>query len=1194
MEKSNIAVEENTHTSDTDTPLAKSLGSLIQIESIYIDLDIPMPKKEEENCQLFSIRGYAAEMRSKDRKICSPFTSTSDRSISEEQLPPLDVPKFRWWRCKNCIHEICTESAGEEIEILNPSCRSRLISTNMASTSNATTNALSEMKHESTARKGDRNKAIIDDYANTGGFDFLCKPDKGRCSVVEDKAVTAGNITGSGNVRNEEIKYPTIEVAISKHCSSQETDRKSPAANLSNNSIQVAISDSTLSGGKIVPHGNLYVSADDVSADIGAETAMGSPNDGQRTASTAFKQSDIPDINDKALETSKTKLSRLPSIELRDYNGTSSGSDTILAKNRQCDSHNDITNDLPRRKTRKVRLLTDILGGQVNLGTSHAKADRNSLSTMTVVPRELEPIGTPKDKRYFQKKRKMSQEVDSNLSVMGIQCNVAKRVRSSNGGVERSSMANETADSRSDEKESDEEGIPNGNKSLRIKHRNGINKKKNKLLRPVNGYSPEMPWQDTTMENGGSKGCGAVNSLVHSVQYSSMGGKFDPHLSSYQSLVGTDKDSDLCWRSSKFPEVGRVPSTLMHLDNNFPGESSTRRNNHVPVTSDIEMLTFQPAHELSAKVRLDLSLNSFRDSDKHAENDITQSKNMTSWPFILQKGNKSSDPRRKDNTLVKQSNVPESGPSSRKGVIYDLNQGVQQTASMWQEIPNSPILLQKGSLQVPEIMEMPHQHNKENLNEFLEHSDVIKHHRYQHSEKALERGLSDDIPMEIVELMAKNQYERGLTETRTKCMIDRTDGFARPYTEMHESEAVTWSRPGVTSFHPANANMKTDVGASRGSSLQISHVKRNHLGMAQVERPPTKLFGTFPQPQQKFPIGGQGSASLHIRPGLQRGEEAKPLWLPTGQNMPLGLGIPQKSIGQPNDKIIHGQAPASLQKGRTISDIKCADGRMQNEHHLLFSKSGNADLNVKGMGSLDPYCNETIPAMQLLSLMDRRMPSSPPFNLDANKLLEKPFSPCSHHPRFAIDGKQSILNGSYLSHHRLKESPGIHPGSYYADQISFKPRGQEKSRKSYGPSRCSGSKLERFVSSSGLLSMTQGSPLEKGEQKRNQGTSSSRVLPQQDRYASKLFDLEGHHSTARAVPVKNNCESYICSLNRNPAEFSVPEEGNPFTRTIKDPRMGKKSSSRERSHNVDLNNKRKQRRVIKEKAGRLPPSGRAV
>lgn len=56
MEKSIIAVEENTRRSDTDTPVAKSLGGLIQIDSISIELNIPRLMKEEGNCQHFSLR----------------------------------------------------------------------------------------------------------------------------------------------------------------------------------------------------------------------------------------------------------------------------------------------------------------------------------------------------------------------------------------------------------------------------------------------------------------------------------------------------------------------------------------------------------------------------------------------------------------------------------------------------------------------------------------------------------------------------------------------------------------------------------------------------------------------------------------------------------------------------------------------------------------------------------------------------------------------------------------------------------------------------------------------------------------------------------------------------------------------------------------------------------------------------------
>lgn len=61
----------------------------------------------------------------------------------------------------------------------------------MVSSGNATTNALLEMKHDSTSRKVDKKKAIIVDAANTSGYDFLRKPYKGRCTVVADK-VSAG------------------------------------------------------------------------------------------------------------------------------------------------------------------------------------------------------------------------------------------------------------------------------------------------------------------------------------------------------------------------------------------------------------------------------------------------------------------------------------------------------------------------------------------------------------------------------------------------------------------------------------------------------------------------------------------------------------------------------------------------------------------------------------------------------------------------------------------------------------------------------------------------------------------------------------------------------------------------------------------------------------------------------------------
>ncbi|XP_010915857.1 uncharacterized protein [Elaeis guineensis] len=60
-----------------------------------------------ETCDHFSIRGYVAEIRKKDPKICWPFPmfhgQTSDKHIS--LLPPLPMTKFRRWNCPNCWHK---------------------------------------------------------------------------------------------------------------------------------------------------------------------------------------------------------------------------------------------------------------------------------------------------------------------------------------------------------------------------------------------------------------------------------------------------------------------------------------------------------------------------------------------------------------------------------------------------------------------------------------------------------------------------------------------------------------------------------------------------------------------------------------------------------------------------------------------------------------------------------------------------------------------------------------------------------------------------------------------------------------------------------------------------------------------------------------------------------------------------------
>ncbi|KAL5976863.1 hypothetical protein ACLOJK_021198 [Asimina triloba] len=62
-------------------------------------------EQEERKCSHFSIRGYVAEIRRRDWKISWPF-SPPDKEGDHTWLPPLHVTEFRWWKCQNCLRTV--------------------------------------------------------------------------------------------------------------------------------------------------------------------------------------------------------------------------------------------------------------------------------------------------------------------------------------------------------------------------------------------------------------------------------------------------------------------------------------------------------------------------------------------------------------------------------------------------------------------------------------------------------------------------------------------------------------------------------------------------------------------------------------------------------------------------------------------------------------------------------------------------------------------------------------------------------------------------------------------------------------------------------------------------------------------------------------------------------------------------------
>ncbi|KAK4364908.1 hypothetical protein RND71_016266 [Anisodus tanguticus] len=1157
--------------------MEKSVTS-VQIGAISIDLNLPMPG----NCEHFTIRGYAAEMRTKDEKICSPFGSSN----MPEQLPPLQVPKFKRWWCDNCIREAgADESAGDEI----------------GDESVHTGSTTTKMRYVSEPQNGDGSKEIMDGSVDTSDDEFISswKRNKPICNVVGNKTVKAGDGTGSEGVRIEEIGNPATEVIVSKQYSAREIEPNSPVANPLHSSTKITFTKpipSKNGNDKVVSHGG-------GDSEIDPEKEKGSRN-GQRTVSNTSDQMELLGSKEKVLNMSNVKLRGLPSLGSRKDTETSKGSDANLAENNQCDLHED------SRKTPKVRLMTDLLGEIVNLETRCANAEQISANTMLMVPSEPVTVAAPKDKvailedvgkgiKISQKKRNMSQE-DGSKSWMNLDGKMAKRLKelNQNQKASRSPMDIEVTDSRPGENGSDrEQRLQSGSKSAKIKHRSdkdsGVSRKKHNQAQAVGGYSLQMPSEGKNIGIG-TNAYGA-NILFQSPHASTSIGKVECRLrNNNESLHGKEKDSGLSWNSNKSLEV-RHTSSHMNVapDKNFPRESLSKGKDVVRMPIGMGMVASQPEKELSIKEKLDWSLSGFRSAQRRVENDTIQSKSTTNWPLIPQKGNKSCDPlirqsnvfesgqssrievnsllrhpinvsepgqsSRKDvnslrhsnlsgsgqsswkgvkslfrrphvsetcqssskgvSPLVRQTNVPETGQSLRKGVILDLNQGIAQTPPMWQEIQTSPNLLQRGNLQIRKPMETPHPRSKANLNEIQGPLYVVKLQKDQPLKKVMEKGPSEYVPtMDIVEMLARNQYERSLPQTQSNLTIEKN------------GNGVRWLNPGSTSFYPVHANINADVGALRGNILHLPNVKANSTEMAQVQEIQFKLFGASTQIQQRPSNRLQVSAPVPTRWGSQHGEGPKPVLFPAAQNILFGHGSPQMHVNQ---------APGSVQKGRTISDIKSVD-----------PKSSKNTGSSKGLGS--------------------------------SNFKERTFSPCNNHPPINMDGNQSILfNGSFLSHYH---SSGVHMDGYAAGQSSRQPIKylfNPKYKKRKGSLMHLHDLAEQNCSSQSGLLRTARDPESRGLV----GASCSKVVPLQDDSASKSTDVGGCSTPVAVLPVSS-------ILEKDPPCFSMKTLlilHKPMMRsTCKPLRIGNvrdKSVLEENSGGAHLDPRKRQRR--KERPGRM-------
>lgn len=555
-----------------------------------------------------------------------------------------------------------------------------------------------------------------------------------------------------------------------------------------------------------------------------------------------------------------------------------------------------------------------------------------------------------------------------------------------------------------------------------------------------------------------------------------------------------------------------------------------------------------------------------------------------------------------------------------------------------------------------------------------ERSSVARKHGDQMADKVSESGALDDIPMEIVELMAKHQYERCLDNAENNKHPLETTNEARngqmiDYSKVYGIEEFRILEESSDKRTPHARNGKNGITMRKNVRTikqkpvdYFSHIDRNHFSMNHLgETHAPAEFSSFGQSQKKpsnrvqFPATGSSRCSCAqnckwsgdmvgrgiSHTGMQMGacntrqtisqssEEAARLWssmIPS--NMPLTYCSPQKEAAQPTNIDMLSHCSDSLLRGNVNRDhdLKILNlnatslekdnekigfenlGR-RNAEYPFTNKCNGIGLHQNLVGSLDLYANETIPAMHLLSLMDAKKQSGAAFNVVGNsKFHERPSSHDHNSKEYsrlengvykASDGMKHLSSGYYgrtqrpgKSHDCFSINPIVGPStsSFQHDKgferttdilghVSLSSRKKEKVQSS-SPTQNRGRRPQKSMLAHGGLGANHGAIPVHSIQRGFLDASGSMVYPLQCHpVEDSTTKLEIHHTNGTCWPPKSSSESTHCCINRNPADFSMPDVGNVYMIKGEDLKISKLIPSEKRPGLINVEQHKQKRNV---------------
>lgn len=548
-----------------------------------------------------------------------------------------------------------------------------------------------------------------------------------------------------------------------------------------------------------------------------------------------------------------------------------------------------------------------------------------------------------------------------------------------------------------------------------------------------------------------------------------------------------------------------------------------------------------------------------------------------------------------------------------------------------------------------------------------EHSALSRKSAVEIADRASEKGSADEFPMDIVELLARIQYEKGLPipENRKNMLKVTNEGRKTSmleYDRLYSTDRFRILEDASKRPNPQARNGRNEVAMARKSIKPTKqklieqfpngngdHVNGGHL-VQKKSSSAIQISGSNPTEcscaqncRWNANMLGHGFLNTSVQRGAcntcpvgQRsmGEAWPPSAVPLER--PTKYSLPPQKLGPPRNNIQTASSGPSLQhKGDYMSreqEVKYqkhyatnleTSGQhvvsetfsQRNTEYTYVNKHNRIEHQQNLRGSLDLYSNETIPAMHLLSLVTAGLSSAgPTFKTPGNaKFLERdcPENNSKDYPQMMagvynrpkdvakdpIDnhGKNQLVVKSHdffpvnpmagPSTSSFRQEKGFHRANDFMGQVPFSSRGKEKVQKSSAapPGQNRGKALSSAYASGGYSPSHSAVPVH-ATQKGFIGASTSMLPLLQPRTAEYPTELRlgSPHATGTFRPLKSRTEFVVCSVNRNPADFSVPGAENEYMIRGEDLKV-KKSRKRRGSAALDQQRPQKQAKRTAEK-----------